>query len=214
MALRNIPVFTTENGVGALILQEIPYTGYAYVRIHDSVMPEAFLKECMDVCAMAGASKICATGHAALKDYPLHTVILQLCCLRESLPETDACVFPVTEETLSSWREIYNTKMTGVPNAAWMTAADAQNMLRNGQGYFVHIDGVLQGIGMVVDGTLAAVASCCPGGGSTVVCALAHALCGDTVSLEVASENQKAMALYSRLGFTVVKEISRWHQIL
>ena len=51
--MRNIPVFTTENGVGSLVLQEIPYTGNAYVRIHDSVMPEAFLRECVDFCTMA-----------------------------------------------------------------------------------------------------------------------------------------------------------------
>lgn len=213
-AVRNIPVFTTKNGVGALILQEIPYTANAYVRLHDSAAPQAFLHECMDFCSLAGAKRIYATGHPALEDYPVHTVIVQMRCLRESLPETDACVFPVTEETLSSWRDIYNRKMTGVPNAAWMTDADAQQMLRKGQGYFVHREGQLLGIGMVTDGTLAAVASCCPGGGSAVVCALAHALCSDTVLLEVASENQKAMALYDRLGFTAVKEISRWHQIL
>lgn len=212
--MRNIPVFTTENGVGALVLQEIPYTGNAYVRIHDSAAPQAFLHECVDFCTMAGAKRIYATGHTVLENYPLHTVILQFSCLRESLPETDACVFPVTEGTLSSWRDIYNKKMTGVPNAAWMTDAGAQEMLRKGQGYFVHRGGQLLGIGMVTDGMLAAVASCSPGGGSQVVCALAHALCGDTVLLEAASENQKAMALYGRLGFTAVKEISRWHQLL
>lgn len=212
--MRNIPVFTTENGVGALVLQEIPYTEIAYVRLHDSETPQAFLRECMDFCTMAGAKRIYATGHPALEDYPVHTVIVQMRCLRESLPETDACVFPVTEETLPSWREIYNKKMTGVPNAAWMTKTDAQRMLQEGQGYFVHRGGQLLGIGMVSDSVLSAVVSCSPGGGSAVVCALAHALCGETVSLEVASENQKAMILYSRLGFTVVKEISRWYQIL
>ncbi len=211
--MRNIPVFTTENGVGALILQEIPYTANAYVRLHDSAAPRAFLRECIDFCTMAGAKRIYAAGHPALEAYPVHTVIVQMRCLRESLPETDACVFPVTEETLSAWREIYNRKMTGVPNAAWMTAADAQQMLRKRQGYFVHRAGQLLGIGMVTDSTLAAVASCSSGGGSAVVCALAHALCGDTVLLDVASENQKAMTLYSRLGFTAVKEISRWYQI-
>lgn len=211
--MRNVPVFTTENGVGALILQEIPYTETAYVRLHDSAEPRAFLCECMDFCTMAGAKTIYATGHPVLEDYPVHAVIVQMCCLRESLPETDACVFPVTEETLSSWREIYNRKMTGVPNAAWMTAADAQQMLQKGQGYFVHRAGKLLGIGMVTDGALAAVASCSPGGGSAVVCALAHALCGETVLLEAALENQKAMALYHRLGFAVVKEISKWYQI-
>ena len=163
---------------------------------------------------MAGTKRVYATGHSMLESYPLHTVIVEMCSLREALPQTDACVFPVTEETLSSWRDIYNAKMTGVPNAAWMTAADGQKMLSGGEGYFVHKDGKLLGIGRVIDGTLAAVVSCSPGGGSAVVCALARALCGETVSLEVASENQKAMALYGRLGFVAVKELSKWYQVL
>lgn len=206
-------MFTTENGVGALILQEIPYTEIAYVRIHDSAAPQAFLGECIDFCTMAGTKKIYAAGHPALEAYPAHAVIVQMRCLREALPETDACLFPVTEETIDYWRKIYNRKMTGVPNAAWMTAADGQKMLSDGDGYFVHKDGQLLGIGRVTDGTLAVVASCCPGGGRSVVCALAHGLCGDAVSLEVALENEKAVALYQTLGFTTVKEIARWYQI-
>lgn len=212
--MKNIPVFTTENGVGAIILQEIPYSANAYVRIHDSAAPSEFIQECAQFCNAAGAQRGYATGHAALEGYPLHTVLVQMQCLRSSLPETDACLFPVTEATIDLWRDLYNKKMSGVPNAAWMTATDGQKMLSDAEGYFVHRNGQLLGIGRVTDGTLAVVASCIPGGGREVVCALSHGLCGETVSLEVALENKKAVTLYQKLGFVTVKEISRWYQIL
>ena len=53
--MRNIPVFTTEFGVGSLILREIPYRQEAYIRIQDTGQPEIFLKECVDFCKTAGA---------------------------------------------------------------------------------------------------------------------------------------------------------------
>ena len=60
--MRNIPVFTTEYGVGSLILREIPYRQEAYIRIQDTKEPEAFLGECVDFCKAAGAERIYGTG--------------------------------------------------------------------------------------------------------------------------------------------------------
>ena len=45
--MRDLPVFTTENGVGSLVFKEIPYSGTAYVTIHDSSFPTEFLMECV-----------------------------------------------------------------------------------------------------------------------------------------------------------------------
>ena len=69
--MRDFPVFTTENGVGSLSLKEIPYSGIAYVTIHDSSFPTEFLKECLDFCRAVGATKVYATGHETLEVYPL-----------------------------------------------------------------------------------------------------------------------------------------------
>jgi ribosomal protein S18 acetylase RimI-like enzyme len=46
-----------------------------------------------------------------------------------------------------------------------------------------------------------------------VVRALAHALSSDTVTIEVASTNTRAISLYERIGFVKTKELSRWYQI-
>ena len=48
--MRDLPMFTTENGVGSLVLKEIPYNGTAYITIHSSSFPTDFLKECADFC--------------------------------------------------------------------------------------------------------------------------------------------------------------------
>ena len=65
--MKNIPMFTTENGVASLILQEIPYRREAYVHIRSTAAPEAFFRECVDFCKMAGAEKIYLTGHPLLE---------------------------------------------------------------------------------------------------------------------------------------------------
>ena len=61
--MRDFPVFTTENGVGSLVLKEIPYRKVAYITIQDSLFPEAFLSECVDFCRAVGAERIYACGH-------------------------------------------------------------------------------------------------------------------------------------------------------
>ena len=86
-------------------------------------------------------------------------------------------------------------------------------MLSDGDGYFVHKDGMLLGIGRVWDDTIKWVASLQKGCGKSVVLALAQTLFCDTVSLEVASTNTKAVSLYKSLGFVPVAELSKWYKI-
>lgn len=77
--MKNIPMFTTENGVASLILQEIPYRREAYVHIRCTAAPELLFRECFDFCKMAGAEKIYFTGHPLLETrYPFHTSVLRL----------------------------------------------------------------------------------------------------------------------------------------
>ena len=37
---------------------------------------------------------------------------------------------------------------------------------------------------------------------------------GETITLEVASTNLRAIRLYEKLGFVAVEEVSRWYQIV
>ena len=212
--MRDFPVFTTENGVGSLVLKEIPYSGIAYVTIHDSSFPTEFLNECVAFCRAAGAGRIYGSGHGILESYPLHTAVLQMTASWDVIPEEDAMLFPVTEKTAIRWRDIYNQRMRNVDNAAYMSERDTEEMLRRGDGYFIHKDGELLGIGMARDDRIACVASVKPGCGKQIVTALKHAILSDRIVLEVASTNARAIHLYESLGFIKSAELSRWYKIL
>ena len=53
--MRDFPLFDTANGVGSIILKEVPYSGAAYIRMQSASDPGAFLKECLDFCVAVGA---------------------------------------------------------------------------------------------------------------------------------------------------------------
>ena len=211
--MRDIPMFTTEYGVASLVLREIPYRQEAYIRIQDTAFPQEFLAECVSFCRMAGAEKVIATGHNYIAQYPLHTAVWCMTRPKEGLPETDALTMPVTEQTLGQWQNIYNTAMADVPNASYMASADSRRMLERGDGYFVHRDGQLLGIGIASGNTIHAIVAVMPGSGKDVLLALTHALSEDQITLEVASANIPAVKLYERLGFIKTAELSCWYLI-
>lgn len=212
--MRDFPVFSTENGVGSLVLKEIPYNGAAYITIHSSAFPTEFLHECVEFCRAVGAARIYACGHDCLKQYPLFTTVVQMSASVQSLPDTDACLFPVTERTVERWCQIYNEKMKAVHNAAYMSRAAAQKLLQRGGAYFVHENQKLLGIGIAFDDRIECVASVLPGSGKHIVAALTHALLCDRVMLEVASTNRKAIRLYESLGFIQTAVLSEWYEII
>lgn len=211
--MRDFPMFTTENGAASLVLREIPYRGAAYITIQSTLSLEALLKECVDFAVAAGAEQVYATGHAALEAYPLHTAVCRLAASREKIPRTDAAIFPVTEQTRERFRELYNRRMENVPASAYMTKAMAREMLQKGGGYFVHRGGKLLGIGVIWGNEIRALASCEPGAGTIVLRTLCHGIPDDTIVLESASENHRAMALYRREGFLPQRELLRWYRV-
>lgn len=212
--MKDIPVFDTEHGVASLFLREIPYRRRAHIKIQSSLDPEKLLEECIAFCRMCGAEWIDGAGDPYLEKYPLITALYILQCRREELGDTDACLFPVTEETVGKWLDIYNERMKDIPNAAYMDGADGKELLKTGDGYFIHRDGKLLGIGKAKNDFIDTVISVIPGMGETVVLALNHALSGETVRLMVAGANERAVRLYERMGFLKVKEVSRWYRVL
>ena len=212
--MRDFPMFTTEYGVGSLVLKEIPYRGAAYITIRDSAQPEEFLTECTNFCKAVGAECVYATGHPLLEQYPFYSSVIQMSAPWEIIPETDACLFPVTESILSRWQSIYNERMQEVDNSAYLTDRGAREMLKRGDGYFVHRNGQLLGIGMAADDRIDCIASVQPGAGRDIVSALVRALMCDRILLEVASTNHRAIKLYESLGFIQTAEISKWYKII
>ncbi|MBE6944449.1 MAG: GNAT family N-acetyltransferase [Ruminococcaceae bacterium] len=210
--MRDIPLFTTENGVASLILREIPTAQTAYIHIRSSETPEELLKECVDFCRAAGAEKIFATGHPSLEKYPHHTTLLTLKGAVDSVGETSLSLFPVTEKTWPDFCRIYNEKMAAVPTANQMRLLDRETYEKSS--YFVHKEGTLYGIGIAEDDEILSIAACQKGAGREVLAALCQVLTAEVIRLSVAENNIPAMKLYSRCGFLPTNEGIAWYKIL
>lgn len=213
--MRDFPFFTTEYGVSSLSLKEVPYRQEAYIRIRE-VQPEFFqqhLDECAGFCRMTGARRIYAAGHEGLEAFPLHTAVLQMRGTAWVDKQKLACLFPVTEATAPRWRQLYNERMAEVDNAGTLEAREEARLAESIGAYFVHRNGELLGIGWLDDCRLLAVASVKRGAGETVMHTLMSLVEGAQMTLEVASTNKRAIALYEKLGFLKTAELSRWYEI-
>lgn len=206
-------MFDTEYGIASLVLKEIPYKGIAYIILREVWDAEKLLGECVSFCRICGAETIYATGHESLEARPPHTTVLEM--RGEATVDRDAlkCLFPVTESTVSQWREMYNKKMAPVDNAATMTGRDEKWIVESGGAYFVHDNGELLGIGWLEHTSLLALAAAKPGAGKFVMNTLMSLIEGEQMRLEVASTNAKAIHLYEKMGFVRTKELRRWYRI-
>ena len=213
--MKDIPMFTTDFGVSSLILKEIPYKQLAFILVQD-VQPgqlEAHLAECIAFCRMAGAEKILAKGREELRTYPLESVVVEM-AMPLQYQEPEANLWPVTEETVTKWREIYNGAMGQFPNHATLTFHDEKRIVRSGGAYFIHRDGKLLGIGWMDGQELLALVSTVSGMGETVARTLFTTVDADRITLEVVSDNQRAVRLYEKMGFVKTREVSRWYRLL
>lgn len=213
--MRDFPIFTTEYGVSSLILKEIPYRKQAFICIRD-VQQEYFaehLAECVSFCRICGAEHIFAQGNTQLEAYPLYTSVYRMRGIGRPDPEKMACLFPVTEETVGKWRNIYNEAMGSVDNAGTLESREEKQILDSGSAYFVHRGGRLQGIFWLEGNKLLAIAAVQIGAGETVMHTMMSLLDGSDILLDVASTNARAIRLYEKLGFVKTEELSRWYQV-
>ncbi len=200
--MKDIPVFTTEYGAASLALREIPYRGDAYIRPLADEAPQALLDECIRFCRMCGATRIYACGQSAARHYPLHAVILQMQGVAHTAADP-ALLCPVTAQTVTQWRTLCNRLMEGVDHAATLTAADEAQLLAAGT-YFVRDEQRLLGIGRIAHAQLHVLGAVVPGAGRRVLETLLSTAAGETVRLQVASTNRRALALYESVGFRCV----------
>ena len=214
--MRDFPIFTTEYGVSSLILKEIPYKKQAFIRILD-VQEDFFedhLAECISFCRICGAEHIFAQGSPQLEQYPLYTSVYEMrgtACPEE---EKVAGLFPVTEETVGKWRNIYNEAMRSVDNAGTLESREEKRIVESGGAYFVHISGDLLGIFWLEGSKLLAIAAVKRGAGEIVMHTMMSLIKGEQLVLDVASTNKRAIRLYEKLGLLKTSEVSRWHRVL
>ena len=211
--MRDIPFFTTDFGVASLALGEVPYRQTAYIRVrqvYEDGLPD-LLGECAQFCRAAGAERIFWTG-AETEQEP-HCVIYEMRGTAWVDKAKLESLFPVTDATVKRWRELFNCKMAGVDHTATLTAFDEKRIVESGGAYFVHRDGALLGIGWLEDTKLLAIAGAKPGAGERVAHPLMSLVEGSSMTLEVASTNEKAIGLYERLGFLKIAEIDRWFAV-
>ena len=211
--MKNIPVFSTENGIASITLDQIPYNQSAYIHMQDvSDFPE-FVTECIGFCKAAGAEQIYATGLDDLKDYSVYTHILQLEILKANIPGDIGEMIPVTMETFSTWKNAYNQSMRNVPGAAGADNKRAKQILENKEAYFVRYAGEIIGLGVVSANTVHAIVSFVPRMGQTILKTLSSKIESDRFTLEVAENNFPAMKLYERCKCQSIQRILTWYTI-
>ena len=210
--MRDIPVFTTEYGVASLALREIPYRQEAYICIQSSCQPEELLAECVGFCRACGAEKIFARNHEILEKYPLHTSIVKMRGIARVDDSKVENLFPVTEQTISKWREFMNQRLKDVDNAGTLVSQGEEEILESGGAYFVHKNGNLLGGGWLKEGELLLLAAV-PGAGERVMHTLMSLQPDQPMELDVASTNTRAIRLYEKLGFVKNLELRRWYKV-
>lgn len=209
--MKDFPIFTTEFGAASLTLSQIPYRGEAYILLQDHAPEDrqALIKECTSFCRVAGAERIYVRPAAEEPDVR----ILEMRGVPALNEKEIQNIFPVTEETVSAWRKIANEKLRPVDLAGLLSQKDEEKILASGGAYFIHRAGVLLGIGWLEGETLKLLASTLPGAGYQVAQTLLSVQPGQSIRLEVASTNHRAIRLYEKLGFLPVRELEAWEEV-
>ena len=212
--MKDFPMFTTEFGVASLTLREIPYRGEAFILIQDTLQPEELLAECVSFCRMCGAEKIYARGHEILEQYPLHCIVYEMRGTARVDEAKVESLWPVTEETVTRWRELMNEKMRPVDNSGTLAKKHEQDILGSKGAYFVHHDGELLGAGWLINNELLLVCAAKPGAGERVMHTLFSLIPDEEVKLDVVSTNHRAIRLYEKLGFLKTAALRKWYRVL
>ena len=212
--MQDFPMFTTEYGVASLILKEVPYRQEAYIIIQSALQPEELLKECVSFCRMVGAEKIYARGHEITESYPIHCAIYEMSGTIDVKEELVENLWPVTEETIGSWRQFLNEQMRSIDNAGTLEKKGEKEILEQGGAYFVHRAGQMLGAGWLADDELHIIAVAEKGTGDRVFHTLLSASCPERLTLQVASTNTRAIRFYEKMGMIKTAQLRQWYRVL
>lgn len=216
--MKDIPLFTGDHGIATLLLRGIPAGGCAYVLVR-SARPgqtDALLDECRRFCLMAGATQVLAAAPTPLA-LPVAYDLLELSCPRAQFPPPapPVALRPVTPDNAAVYLRLYAEIFRGVPGADICTAADLMQLPPRSAAYVAEAAGAPAGVGMHTADALRVVGvlPAHRGLGRPLTLALLARTTADIVTLQVSSANAPAMRLYTALGFTRRRVLSRWYRL-
>lgn len=214
--MRDIPIFTAQNGIASLLLGEIPYRGEAYVLVRTVFGTlSGLLEECVSFCRAAGAKTVLGGGTGDFSAYPVFARLWELGIERSALPKParQLSIHPVRRDSALRWAHCYNERFRHIPAAQTCTDFAALALPASGEACFLRDGDAEVGLGRIRGETLAAIASLRRGYGADIVCTLAAQINVQRLTLVCAEENTAAMRLYGQLGFLQDKVHQVWHNI-
>ena len=219
IALKDIPIFTGQYGVGSLILREIPYKQCAYVLVRsawDGHMRD-FLEECSTFCRAAGAEWVLASAPEPLTFLPHVHDMLEYACRRDQLPPPLRPVYlePLHDGNAEEYRTIYNALFRAIPNAATCTTEDLRRLREKSRAFLAKVGGETAGICQWTDSELNTIGVLPKfrGLGHRLALTAFEQMEGETITLRVSSSNGPALRLYQRLGFDRTQVLSSWYAL-
>ena len=217
--MKNIPLFTSTYGIATLILREIPWSGSAYVLVRSvwNEQKEALLEECKSFCRAVGAKEIFATY--GMEELPAEHAYDMLAMTRPKtgLPVSERPVDlePLTKANSEAYLRIYNTCFVSVPSAASYDAASLDPLYGEDLAWLAKVDGVYAGVAEISKAGLEGIAVLpeYKGLGYELALAVLPMVPSAELRLKVASINDRAVALYDRLGFLSKGAEKRWWRL-
>lgn len=212
--MKDIPVFTGAHGIATLVLKEIPWSGCGYVIVRSIwTNAEAFLQECLGFCRACGAAQVYASWGCETLPAEHAYDMVQMEREKMGLPlGTPVELEVLTRENAPEFLQVYDRSFRDVPNAASYGQKDIARLLGEDTAYLVRREGVCAAIAEISKEGLEAVAVLPEyrGLGYDVTLAVLPMIPSKTLRLKVASTNERAMALYARIGFVKTAVLSRW----
>lgn len=214
--MKDIPMFTGTHGMASLVLKEIAVSGRAYVVIRAiwNGQTEAFLQECLGFCRAVGAEEVYASYDLeelpASHAYDMIAMEVEKAALPTGSPVEP---IPLTEENGQAFLDIYNACFRDFPGASTYGRADLLRILEKDCGFLAKKGEKFAAIAEISENGLESIAVLPEfrGLGYDFALSVLAMVPRKTVRLKVASTNEKALALYTRLGFVQTGILSRWY---
>ena len=214
--MRDIPMFTGTHGLASLVFREVAITGRAYVVVRAiwNGQAAAFLEECLGFCRAVGAKEVYATYEE--EELPANHAydMIRMERKKAGLPLGKPVELePLTPENGADFLEIYNTCFQGVVGASRYGREDLLRLFDKDCGFLAKKDGKFAGVAEISETGLESIAVLPEfrGLGYDLALAVLPMVPRKTVSLKVASTNEKAIALYQRLAFEEKGIVRRWY---